>query len=170
MCKLIELSQGKTAIIDDCDYESVSRFNWHVDSKGGNTVLDYAKTWSYLGYIGGKKVKCGMRMHTLIIRPLQGMYVDHIDHNGLNNQRSNLRICTFQQNTQNRRKSPQCTSQYKGVYWDRYNKVWRSRIRVQGCLKTLYVGNNELKAAGKYNEAAISYFGEFACLNTTVPE
>jgi len=72
-------------------------------------------------------------MHRLIMNAKDGESVDHIDHNGLNNQKSNLRICTHQENLLNAQKmkgrlGKPTTSKYKGVYWDKDHRKWRARI------------------------------------------
>lgn len=95
-----------------------------------------------------------------------GLYVDHIDGNGLNNRKSNLRIVTSTQNRWNqRRKKLNATSQYKGVYWDKFNRCFKAQIR---CNKqTFHLGSHltEREAALAYNKAAQAYFGEYAYLN-----
>lgn len=111
--------------------------------------------------------KC-IAMHREVLR-LSGFLdfpqCDHIDSNGLNNQRSNLRPATASQNRWNMRKREGRTSKYKGVYWHKKTRKWMARI---GHLyKHKYLGNftNEIDAAKAYDSAAIKLFGEFAFLN-----
>ncbi|MBN1124206.1 MAG: HNH endonuclease [Sedimentisphaerales bacterium] len=103
-------------------------------------------------------------MHRLIARPPDGMVVDHIDHNGLNNTRANLRVCTPQQNSRNRR-SQSGRSKYKGISYDKRYKRWKARIRFQN--KYIHIGTfrDEARAARAYDAKAAELFGEFACLN-----
>jgi hypothetical protein len=93
------------------------------------------------------------------------MFVDHIDHNGLNNRRSNLRLCTAQQNARNHRPQLRGSSKYKGVSWRQDGKVFRALIWHNG--KSINLGRfkNEIDAAKAYDKAAKKYFGEFAYLN-----
>jgi len=102
-------------------------------------------------------------MHILITGYKIGRRVDHINGNGLDNRRSNLRIATSQQNNRNRKICNLNTSGFKGVRLDR-NK-WRADIRIDGKRKNLGRFVNPEAAAAAYDEAARKYFGEFATLN-----
>ena len=96
------------------------------------------------------------------------MQVDHIDGNGLNNQRNNLRIVTNQQNGMNQKKQRRSTtSRYKGVCWHNKNKGWMAGIKHNR--KTIYLGcyETEEEAALAYNTEATRIFGEYAKLNVT---
>ena len=100
-------------------------------------------------------------MHREIMNTSKGLQVDHIDHNGLNNQRSNLRNCTASQNRMNKI----CTSRsgYKGVSLN--EGLIQSRIKINGNTRHLgYFKTKEL-AAKAYDIAAKKYQGEFANLN-----
>lgn len=165
MSRTIPLTQGKTAIIDDCDYESVVRFKWHTQHGGVTVRRYYAFHNSSMGRVGGKTRNCWVNMQNLIMRPMRGFLVDHIDHDGLNNRRYNLRICTVAQNNRNQRKLRNCSSKYKGVTWVEERQMWHARIITNGRRHHLYYGKDEREAARRYNDAAIEHFGEFACLN-----
>jgi hypothetical protein len=91
--------------------------------------------------------------------------VDHIDNNPLNNQKSNLRICSLKDNSKNSTKRNNTSSKYKGVYFENYTKKYKANIKVD--YKTINLGRflNEIDAAKAYDKAAIKYFGEFANLN-----
>ena len=91
--------------------------------------------------------------------------VDHINHDGIDNRKSNLRICSSNQNKMNRRPNRNKIAKYKGLCLNKKTGKWIVRISVNG--KRLYLGTfkNEATAASKYNEAAIKYHGEFAKLN-----
>ncbi len=105
-----------------------------------------------------------MFMHRQIMQPPSDMQIDHIDHDCLNNQRANLRVCTQAQNNANRRKT-RGSSQFKGVYWYASRNKWRANIRVDRQTKHLGYFDDEEDAARAYNEEALKQFREFALLN-----
>lgn len=156
MSKLIPLTQGLFAEVDDADYDWLMGYKWcaSANRKGG---YYYASTWD-----GSKTVK----MHRLIMG-VSGRWVlvDHIDHNTLNNQRGNLRIATQQQNNFNRKSVPKSTSNFRGVSWYSRDKRWVARIGNGSSQKTLGWFKDEKQAALAYNAAAIERYGEFANLN-----
>lgn len=155
---LIPLTQGKFAIVDKEDYEKLSKYNWFARKTGNNF---YAVRSLYLG--GGRKNERNktIYMHHMIIKCSDGFEIDHINHNGLDNRKQNLRICRRWQNNGNQRKT-RGTSQYKGVFWDKTRGKWVARI------KHTFLGryDNEKEAAETYNKAAIEYWGNFAELNS----
>ena len=155
--KEIPLIRNQHAIIDDADYLIISSFKWVLLENLQNPHwAKYAKT-----KINNKTVF----MHRMIIQPEAGLIVDHINGNGLDNRRSNLRIVTSSQNSQNRITN-YGTSKYKGVSWYKSSKTWTAQIRKKGRqLKHLGYFKNEITAAKIYDEAALEYFGEFAQLN-----
>jgi hypothetical protein len=109
-------------------------------------------------------------MHNLVINIPDGMFCDHINRNGLDNRKANLRPATHTQNIWHRRKfKPYSRSKYKGVDFAKDMKRWRARIRVNG--KRIYLGSfkNELEAAKAYDHAAKKYHGQFASLNFKSP-
>lgn len=145
---------GLVAVVDDEDFDLVCRYRWNVLQ--GPTGILYAH-----GRIRGPKVL----MHRLILNLSCDIEVDHVDHNGLHNWRSNLRAATRSQNNANRRPNRGGTSQYKGVTWDSE----AGRFMVQGRLdgKRKFIGRfvSELEAAKAYNKFALDCYGEFAFLN-----
>lgn len=158
--KLIELSQGKQAIVDDEDYEWLSQWKWCFDNKG------YARRSQYLGYVNGKQKTATTLMHRQITGNVHGMQVDHINGNKLDNRRSNLRLCTHTENMRNSRSSVGSYSKYKGVWLDRRVNKWAARICC-GNRKRVGLGyfSVESEAAEAYNAAAKKYHGKFARLN-----
>ncbi len=153
MSKRIPLTQGKFAIVDDEDYGYLNKWNWHVEKKRNGMF-----------YATRRQGKSSIAMHQQILNTPKGMETDHRNHNGLDNKRSNIRICTYAQNQQNRR--PRCkTSKYKGVSWSKTAKKWLVHIVYNK--KALHLGlfNDELKAAKVYDENAKKLFGEFAYIN-----
>lgn len=159
--KIIEipLTQGKVALIDEEDFETVSLFKWCAD-KGRRTY--YAVTRNR---INGKQIKT--YMHRLLLNLGKREQGDHINSNGLDNRRSvNLRCSTSSQNSMNQRKQNRKTSsKYKGVYWSKNRKMWHVRINKNG--SQINIGHfYEEDAAGQaYNFVAKELFGEFAKLN-----
>jgi hypothetical protein len=161
--KRIDISTPKYpntfAIVDDEDFESVSRFHWYVDSYG------YAKNCAYMGTVRGKQLKATMSLHCLIMRPPKHMQVDHIDHNPLDCRRSKMRVCTNQENCQNQVSTKGTSSKWKGVSWDKARAKWRADIGHN--YKVIYLGlfDSEEDAARAYDMAAEELFGEFGLLN-----
>jgi hypothetical protein len=150
--KRIPLSQGKFTIIDDDDYEIISRFNWYFNN----------------GYASRQKRINGERFRIYLHRFILGVIdpdvvVDHINGNKLDNRKSNLRLCTSQQNKWNR-KNVSGSSIYLGVSKKR-EKSWRVSIAKDKKDYDLGTYDNEIDAALVYNRKAIELFGEFASLN-----
>lgn len=143
--KIVPLTQGKVALVDDEDYERVIQFHWYAN-KGRYTW--YARNMS-LGYL-----------HNFIL----GANIDHRNGDGLNNQKFNLRFCSQSQNNQNARKRSNTSSQFKGVSFYQANYLWAAYINI-GIKKHLGYYNTEQEAAKAYNIAALQYFGKFAKLN-----
>lgn len=138
------------ALVDDADYELVSKHDWCAN-KCGNKF--YAS-------------KAGVRMHRFIMGVLDSkIIVDHIDGDTLNNQRNNLRTCTKAHNNINTSAHKNTTSRYKGVSWAKHCKKWRAQITKDKFSKFIGYYDNELDAAIAYNNVAKNTHGEFANLN-----
>ena len=149
--KKILLSQGKVAVVDDEDFEHINQFNWCYSNQG------YAVRHEQ-GHHQGL-----LLMHRIILPPPDEMEIDHINHNGLDNQKNNLRICTRSQNLQNRFIFKNNSSGYKGIYPDR-NK-WRVQIRINKIKINLGSFSSPHEAALAYDKAAKELFGVFAKTN-----
>jgi len=152
--KEIKLTQGKIALIDDEDYGYLNQFKWCAD-KLGSTF--YAKRRLYISI----KEQYNIYMHRIIMNAPKGMEVDHIDHNGLNNQKYNLRICTKCQN--NRNKLPSGKSKYLGVSAE--DIKYKAEIMINHNKIRIGRFTTEEAAARAYDKKAKEYFGEFANLN-----
>lgn len=151
------LSDGTIALIDDADLPLVQgRRWWPSRTKQGNT---YAITRLPGGAVVG--------MHRLVTDAPRGVWVDHEDGNGLNNQRHNLRVCTPSQNACNQTKGKRfgCTSSYRGVYWNKQMQKWHATIKVGKKRRSIGLFDHEIDAASAYDIAASIHFGEFATLN-----
>jgi len=161
--KLLPLSQNKFAIVDADDYERLSKYKWCV-SKTPHT--NYAMRRTKGKRINGKRVKRKtIMMHRFIMNAPRGLVVDHINHNGLDNRKQNLRLCTRAENSRNRRPFNIKGSRYKGFSWDKERKVFIACIYCNG--KNYYLGRfkSEIAAAKAYDKKAKQLFGEFAYLN-----
>lgn len=157
MSKRIPLTQGKFAIVDDADFEWLSKHKWHLLRNGSRC---YAVRHDH------RFAPCRqIRMHRAILKPGLGVSVDHRDGDGLNNQRTNLRPCTNSQNNMNSRKQSGCSSIYKGVWWNKDRRKGIAEIQKDHKRRLLGAFYNEKDAARAYNGAAIIEFGEFARLN-----
>jgi hypothetical protein len=154
--KQIPLTRGMFALVDDEDFEYLNQFKW------------YAHKDSATYYAMRKKNRKDVRMHRVILGITEPkVFGDHIDHNGLNNQRSNLRIATPAQNQRNKASRKGSSSKYLGVAnYPKKNKPWGATISSNN--KHYHLGHfaKEEDAARAYNEAAIKYHGEFANLNS----
>lgn len=167
--KTIQLTQGKVTMVDDEDYDYLMQWKWHAANARG--VTHYAaRTINKSKSNTGKHVY--IPMHRQIMNAPKNIIIDHIDHNGLNNQKSNLRECTCSQNSRYKIKAKNKRSEYKGVSFNRFikgNKEYQyicAHIRIDNRkLKFLGSFKTEEAAARAYDEAAKLYFGEFAYLN-----
>lgn len=155
--KRIALTQGKFAIVDDGDYEQLNQHKWCA-IKSGKRYYAMRSVWKK-----GKSIF--VLMHREILNVPKGVETDHINHNGIDNRKTNLRMCNRVQNRYNTKILLDKTSQYKGVSWRNRKRKWMAYIGFN--YKTIYLGSfvNEIKAAQAYDQKAKELFGEFACLN-----
>lgn len=154
--RYIVLTQGKFTIVDAADYEWLDQWKWCA-ARSGDIWYAYRKHH-------GKTV----RMHQLIMDPPPGMVVDHINRNGLDNRRENLRTCTRRQNAWNhgRRKPDNASSQFLGVYRDRKDPdKWSVKVTRDGEAVNLGPFDDEMEAARARDRKALELHGEFAYLN-----
>lgn len=152
ICK-IKLTQDKYTIIDFDDYGLISNYKWYAHKKGNSF------------YVNSKIKSKTIFLHRVILDPPENMHVDHINGDGLDNRRCNIRIVVHHQNMMNRNKRKDNISKYKGVYKRKDCNRYAARIVFNG--KTIHLGNflTDYDAARAYNEAAKKYFGEYSRLN-----
>lgn len=159
--KQIPLTQGKVALVDDVDYEELSKYKWYANKHHSGNFYAVRQSPSKKG----KQHLIRMHRQILGLKFKDKCLGDHINHNTLDNRRDNLRICTQQQNEMNRKPNKNTSSQFKGVTWNKQRGKWMTRISINGVRKYLgYFALEEL-AALAYDMIAIREHGEFACLN-----
>ena len=140
---------------DEEDWDLIKNYHWNIE-KGNRTY--YAQ-----GKINRKTL---IRMHRLVLKMKNPkILIDHINNNGLDNHKTNLRLCTCAQNTINSIPGKNNTSGYKGVHWNKRRKKWVAKIQKK--CKTYYLGyyNNPKEGARAYNKFVKKHYGEFAYLN-----
>lgn len=159
--KQIPLTRGKFAIVDNCDYERVSQFNWQA-ARDHKHLTWYAQRTVCLS--GGKRTT--QLMHRFILSMTNpSLQVDHKDGDGLHNWRRNLRVCTYRRNQANNRLRNDNTSHYKGVTWDKRRRKWKAQIGINQHMFSLGRFADQIDAAKAYDKAALAQWGEFAKLN-----
>jgi hypothetical protein len=152
---MVPLTRGFIAQVDVTDLHKVVGFNWFA-------VVQKNVVYAVRRVSGVKGKGSKISMHRQIVDATDDVYVDHIDSNGLNNKRQNLRYATPQQNSFNRRNAINNTSGFKGVCWNKDCKKWQAGIRING--KRTYLGlfDTAELAHDAYCKQAIAHHGKFA--------
>lgn len=152
----IPLTQGRIAVVDLADWPRVAPYTW--------CTFTADRKWIYAVTGSARCVNGRQFLHRLLLDAPPELQVDHIDHDGLNNRRANLRLVTLHQNLANARPHG-ASSPYRGVTWDRYNCQWMARVTVQG--QTQYLGRfvHAAEAARAVDAALHAAWGPYACLN-----
>ena len=165
----IQLTKGKVALVDDADFDWLNQWKW--------SAMTANQTFYAIRTDRSITPRVTVRMHRLILGLHKGdiRLADHKDHNGLNNQRENLRISNDSQNAANRNILPNSRSKYLGVTHriDKRNgrniNYWQAQIRKDGRTNFLgyfpYTNDGEIEAAKAYDKAAINIHKDFANLN-----
>ena len=156
MSKIIRLTKGQAAIVDDEDYESLSKWNWYAQWS--------AFTKSFYAARGSRKAgRRTILMHRELLGLTSGskLCADHINRDTLDNRRSNLRVATRSQNRVNSRLRCDSLTGFKGVSNSKSGR-YRAQIRNKG--KNTYLGTFDTpeEAFGVYSLAAKRLHGEFA--------
>lgn len=148
--KKILLTQGQYALVDDEDFDKVNEYNWYLLKNGRD-----------LRARGLHRItKRQMYMHRLVMNAKPNDFIDHINHDTLDNRKSNLRPCTKQQNCFNQRKRKDSRNKYKGVFYRGY--VMRIVVGSKRIQKRF---DSALEAAKEYDRLARKHFGKFAHTN-----
>lgn len=155
--RFIRLSKGKSAWVDDKDYEWLNQWKWHFVSRG------YAYRNQYRREHKGKRKY--MSMHRLVNNTPSDKGTDHINGNKLDNRKSNLRTATQTQNLGNQKKQAGKSSRFKGVFYDIPRRKWCASIKYKK--RRHYLGRYvcEIVAAARYDIEAEKLFGQFAKTN-----
>lgn len=157
--RLIPLTQGRVALVDIEDFEELNKYKWqshrnHASRHKAVTKKPDGK-WCYITIL----------MHRFIMKAKKGQEIDHVNGNGLDNRKVNLRFCTRSQNCSNSVKKNK-SKKYKGIYFrDRSGGSWEVMVIFKRQRHFIGIFKNEKEAALAYNEAAKKYHGEFAKLN-----
>ena len=155
----LALRGGHVALFDDEDAERVLALKWHATKRN--------RTWYAAAAVGPRAKRTTMYLHRLVMNAEPGCSVDHVNHNGLDCRKTNLRYATSgEQNAHRRKQSGAYTSRFKGVHsWvDGGSTRWRASLELAGVERRKYC-RTEIDAARAYNELAREAFGEFAVLN-----
>lgn len=158
--KRIKLTKGYYTKVDNEDFELLNQYKWCV-LKTNN--LRYAQRM----ITKSNSKQTSLKMHRVILNLTNPkIHTDHRDHDGLNNQRSNLRICTHAENNRNRNSAMKASSKYLGVTIIRTRKI-SYQAQIGSAKKCIYLGNfkSEIRAAIEYDKAAMVLHREFANLN-----
>lgn len=148
----IPLTQGRVAIVDDEDYVCLSAYSWNAAHINGYWYAvrnsKYDENWK----------RRQIRMHREVVGAPDGLIVDHINHNTLDNRRSNLRVCTKAENGRNLRSRG--VSRYLGV--SPIGRKWAAQIGPFGSKRLIGYFDDEVDAALAADMKAIRVYGEFA--------
>lgn len=149
----LPLTQGAVALVDEPDFEWLSGYRWH-----SNGSYAYRK-------VGPRAARHTIAMHRLIAGASDGLEVDHVNGDGLDNRRHNLRLCRHTENVRNSRRRADNTSGFKGVSQRADTGKWTAYVNCGGVRAHLGCFANRADAARAYDAAARDLHGEFARLN-----
>ncbi len=152
----VVLTRWHVAFFSPDDLEKVSGGVWYSDHRRDAT---YAARLTQT-----KNFRTKIYLHRLITGATKGVTTDHIDGDGLNNRRENLRVCSNIENCRSRHKA-RGRSKFKGVLWNRQNQKWKANITIDSRLKHLGFFDDDVLAARAYDRAVQVYFGEFCMTN-----
>jgi len=162
--KRIKLTQGQFALVDDEDFERLNAYKWYA--MWNQSAKSYYAARMSPRKKGEKRHMISMHRYIMVAKP--GEKVDHRNRNTLDNQKSNLRICTQGQNNTNVGVRTDNKSGFKGVSWHGASKRWQADICVNGNGKYIGIYSTPEEAAHAYDISAIELHGEFAVTNKSL--
>jgi hypothetical protein len=157
--KRIKLTRGKHTIVDDDDFERLSKHKWQA-VKGGKKLISWRACRSET--VNGKKKH--IPMSNEIMPPQKGFVVDHKNNDSLDNRKENLRFATLSQNQHNKRKQTG-NHRFKGIYFNKRYKIYSASINFNYKARHIGYYKTDVEAAKAYDVVAKELFGEFANLN-----
>jgi len=155
----IQLIHDRYALIDDEDYEKVKGYNWQLNKKHGG------KEYAVTRIQQKNKLRRNIKMHRIIMKAKQNQSIDHVNGNGLDNRKINLRFATPQQNRFNSNGNKNTSSIFKGVAWVKQQKKWLASIMINKKTINLKYYHNEIIAAWVYDQFAKILFKNYAKTN-----
>lgn len=158
MARIIPLTKKQVAIVDDEDFDRVNQYKWYAHKGSRNQCWYAARTTRKL--LGPRKIEW---LHRFIMQPKDDEQVDHINGNGLDCRKSNMRRCNVTQNIHNRPAHRDASTGYKGIIPK--NKKWMAQIQVNKHRLIIGYFDSPLEAALAYDEKARELLGEFAHTN-----
>ena len=152
--------KGYSVIVDDEDYNKVVAIRWTASKIAKDRPQPYFRCFARIN--GRLKIK--WHLHRWLIDAPVDKYVDHINHNTLDNRKCNLRLCTMEENMRNRPKYASNTTGYRGIAYHKRDKRYQAQIKVDG--KRIYLGYflTAEEAFEAYKTASQKYHGEFGCI------
>jgi hypothetical protein len=166
--KKIPTTMGKFAIVDESDYEELSKHKWHLKKVIRTNNINYYVRRTNRSGVGPSTIY----MHRQLMGYKDQLEIDHINGNGLDNRRSNIRFCTKSQNMRNRCNTGKNKTGYKGVFQDkRLNHMdYIAHLRLGKILKQSRRFRSLIDAAKAYDKMALEHYGEFANINFPIKE
>lgn len=158
--KKVSLTKGMFALVDNEDFEFVSRYKWQANY-AKSTDSYYAQTTVRIG----KNVRKTIKMHRIVLAVNPGEQVDHKNGITLDNTKNNLRVCSAKENARNRKRPRNNTTGFKGIKWHERLKKWEARLNKDGRYIYLGIYKDKEDAAKAYDTGAQEHFGKFARTN-----
>jgi hypothetical protein len=150
--KKIRLPHGKYTIVDDDDFDNLNQYKWHVHTKG--YAVRHGKSDDGLGRT--------IRMHREILCAPEGLQVDHINRDKLDNRKNNLRLCNNSQNHMNKNVRVDNSSGHPGVSWSKISNKWHVYLNIDGVRKNLGFYSDIKRAIAARVKAEKKFYKEFS--------
>lgn len=159
----LELTKGKIALIDDEDAGLVAGYTWYARGFAKRHGLFYAvANVPGTGHFS-KKVS----LHRLLLGAVTGDIVDHVNGNGLDNRRENLRLVGYGENNQNSTRNSG-SSRFKGVFWNTQKRKWAAKATVNGIQLNLGTFSEESVAGAAYDQLVLEWYGPKGMTNAKI--